>query len=98
MTTEARLMRISREIGRIAERDGRFTEGLAKFLDDSGAELMGLTVLELLELVEIYRETFDQEQPIASHGRGASGLGVSASLSHHIVVTSHKKDKNQCLM
>ena len=36
------------------------------FLDDSGAELMGLTVLELLELVEIYRLTFDQDQPGAS--------------------------------
>lgn len=74
MTTEARLVRISREIGRIAERDGRFTEGLAQFLDDSGAELMGLTVLELLELVEIYRETFNQEQPIASQERGATDL------------------------
>jgi hypothetical protein len=66
VTTAARLIRISREIGRIAESDGRFTDGLAKFLDDSGAELMGLTVLELLELVEIYRETFDQDQPGAS--------------------------------
>ena len=68
MTTEARLMRISRAIGRIAESDGRFTEGLAKFLDDSGAELMGLTVLELLELVESYRETFGPEQPGAAQG------------------------------
>jgi predicted cupin superfamily sugar epimerase len=50
----------------IAESDDRFTEGLAQFLDDSGAELMGLTVLELLELVEIYRETFDLLQPAAS--------------------------------
>ena len=66
MTTAARLIRISKEIGRIANSDGRFTEGLAKFLDDSGAELMGLTVLELLELVEIYRLTFDQDQPGAS--------------------------------
>ena len=66
MTTAARLIRISREIGRIANSDGRFTEGLAKFLDDSGAELMGLTVLELLELVEICRLTFDQDQPGAS--------------------------------
>ena len=66
MTTAARLIRISKEIGRIADSDGRFTEGLAKFLDDSGAELMGLTVLELLELVEIYRLTFDQDQPGAS--------------------------------
>jgi hypothetical protein len=68
VTTAARLIRISREIGSIAESDGRFTEGLAKFLDDSGAELMGLTVLELLELVEIYRVTFDQEQPGAAQG------------------------------
>ena len=74
MTTAARLIRISREIGRIAESDGRFIEGMAKFLDDSGAELMGLTVLELLELVEIYRETFNPEQPGASQGQGASGL------------------------
>ena len=62
MTTEARLIRISSELGRFAESEGRFTEGLAKFLDDSGAELMGLTVLELLELVEIYRGTCDQKQ------------------------------------
>jgi len=68
MTTEARLMRISRAIGRIAESDSRFTEGLAKFLDDSGAELMGLTVLELLELVESYRETFGPEQLGAAQG------------------------------
>ena len=66
MTTAARLIRISKEIGRIANSDGRFTEGLAKFLDDSGAELMGLTVLELLELVEVYRLAFDQDQPGAS--------------------------------
>jgi hypothetical protein len=66
MTTAARLISISRKIGSIAESDGRYTDGLAKFLDDSGAELMGLTVLELLELVEIYRVTFDQDQPRAS--------------------------------
>jgi hypothetical protein len=68
VTTAARLISISRKIGSIAESDDQFTEGLAQFLDDSGAELMGLTVLELLELVEIYRETFDRDQPGASQG------------------------------
>jgi hypothetical protein len=66
VTTAERLISISRKIGSIAECDDRFIEDLAQFLDESGAELMGLTVLELLELVEIYRETFDQDQPGAS--------------------------------
>lgn len=56
---ESQLIEISLIIGSIAESNSSFTAGLVRFINKIGKPLSQLSVLELVTIIQDYRETFN---------------------------------------
>ncbi len=57
--TELALIEASTAIGSIAESNAQFTSGLADYLDSLDKHLSEITVLELIDLLNKYRDDFN---------------------------------------